>query len=445
MLGHGSIAALFNARSHVEYNTYIQSVDDFAKATIEEVEYAMSLASFDPSTLDLDTCNGHWSGEGLEQTLCSLNALRFASRIYTSIPDSTVSIEVIAHPIHTTSWASSLMGNFKLPPVPPEQGMWFHVDTERQDRSTATYVGPHHQYDEMDTAGRYRSSPSDTSSMSSDSRLSGSDAFYAANDVSSEDIAQKEGIDITLKQSFACLAWFESGEFDIPVAQMNAVMALVNGDSIYVASGLLMDPSMDSRRAPIQRVFGSLGRSEMCLLAPPADPRLADPALSSWEQINHIDFDGQFQDNFRSTSLHLTFTESEDAVYLGNRGLRDCQAVFLEALVFIDDRGRNIGDLDILSMFNNPTFSVMQPCVHSKEKREDFSGALKLTAVDCWEEFLDPPEGATIFRASGNWQARLGASAAATKKGREVLVLPSQACLRCLQSVELAPTCIVIS
>jgi hypothetical protein len=224
--------------------------------------------------------------------------------------------------------------------------------------------------------------------------------------VPNKKVARERGIGLALRESSACLAWFDSGEFDIIVPQMNAVMALINGDSIYVASSLLVNPSMETIQAPIKRVFGNLGRSEMCLLVPPADPRLAQPTLSSWKQINHAEFDGRLQDSFRGTSLHLTFTESEDAMYVGNRGLRDCQAVFIEALVFIDDRGRNIGDLDILSMFKQPIFSVGKWFVQSEEERGEFSGQVKFTAVDCWEEFLDPPEGATIFRASGNWQAR---------------------------------------
>jgi hypothetical protein len=137
----------------------------------------------------------------------------------------------------------------------------------------------------------------------------------------------------------------------------------------------------------------------------------------------------------------LTFTESEDAIYMGNRGLRDRQVVLLEALISIDDRGRNVGDLDILSMFSNPRFVTQTECPHTAEQKKTSLQCLpyltdRLTSVDCWEEFLDPPERTAIFRASGNWQARLGAAAAAVQMGKNVLVLPENPCLHCLDGWE---------
>ncbi|EAT90362.1 hypothetical protein SNOG_02150 [Parastagonospora nodorum SN15] len=213
-----------------------------------------------------------------------------------------------------------------------------------------------------------------------------------------------------------------------------SIMALINGNSIYVASALLSDPSIPPSGTPITRVFGNLGRSEMSLLVPPVDPRLAELDLSSWKHINHSHFTGRLQDCFSSTSLHLTFTDSEDTVYLGNRGLRDRQVVFLEALVSIDDRGKHIGDLDILSMFSKPTFEVQKSCSHTPEERADVLLGCRLIAIDNWDEFLDPPERAAIFRANGNWQARLGAAAAAIQMGMETLVLSAKRpCLQCLK------------
>jgi hypothetical protein len=433
MLGHGSIAAVYQAGSRIAYDTYNRSPLDFPLATIDEIEAAISSEFFNPSNLDLDTCCGHWSGLGLEQTTCSLAALVFASTLYESMPESTVSIEVITSPMYLNSWALYIQNHNSIY-TPPERGMWWHADTDLQRTISQSIADP-----EMDRllAGSVQSEgPSGDSDDLSEAWSSDEESDHELN---------SNAMDMILKRSFACIAWFESGEFDIPVDQLNAVMALVNGDSIYVASSLLTDPSDSTPGAPIRRIFGNLGRSDMSLLVPPADPRLAEPELRYWKHINHSEFDGKLVDCFKSTSLHLTFTDSEDAVYLGNRGLRDRQVVFLEALVSIDDRGRNIGDLDILSMFSTPSFRVMKPCAHTKEQREIFPRRQHLTAIDCWDEFLDPPDGPAIFRARGNWQARLGAAAAAVRVGKRVIVLPEQTCLQCLGALTMEPRNFVIA
>ena len=235
-----------------------------------------------------------------------------------------------------------------------------------------------------------------------------------------------------LLKSFACLAWFESGEFNIAIDELRGVMALANGDSIYVASALLADPATGASNVAIRRVFGNLGRPEMSLLIPPSDPRLSEPDPSSWNLINHAAFDGKFQDCFASTSLHLTFTDFEMPLDVGARGYRDRQVVLLETLVSIDDRGKHIGDLDILSAIKSDKFSVMRTCLHSDSQAVETLRKDGLISLDSWDEFLDPPRSIAIFRASGNWQARLAAATAAIQAGQRIVVLPETPCLKCV-------------
>ncbi|KAF2686430.1 hypothetical protein K458DRAFT_299372 [Lentithecium fluviatile CBS 122367] len=236
-------------------------------------------------------------------------------------------------------------------------------------------------------------------------------------------------------KSFACLAWFESGEFDIAPNGLGDVFALANGDSIYVASAFLSDPAVYRSKAPISRVFGNVGRPELTLMIPPSHPRLAEPDLRSWKLINHCPFDGTFQNGFASTSLHLTFTDFEMPLDVGARGLRDRQVVLLESLVSIDDRGRKVGDLDILSMFDSERLTI-EICPHMNEhEAQEGSPVDGLVSLDCWDEFLDPPRSAGVFRATGNWQARLSAAAAGIQAAwKRVLVLPESPCVRCLQN-----------
>jgi hypothetical protein len=433
LFGHGNTAAIFQVKPDITYDSYNQSISDSPLATIEEIESALASDVFDPSNIDLNTCCGHWSGEGLRQIMCSLHALEFTSSLYESMPDSTVSIEVMNKPLYRNSWATLIRPACVSNDTLPKRDMWWHLDPEYENSSfeDSDHEGAGEFDGSLETGEPEEAEDVEIDHIWTDVDFSTDSARTLPSGL--DDSVMKRVPYMQLSRSFACIAWFDSGEFDIPLAHLNTVMALDNGDSIYVASALLSDPSATAKDTPIRRVFDNLGRSEMCLLVPPTDPRLAEPDLSAWKQINHADFCGKLQDCFSSTSLHLTFTDSEDAVYMGNRGLRDRQVVFLEALVSIDDRGKHIGDLDILSMFRKPTFKVQKTCSHTTEERAVIFDKCQLIAVDNWDEFLDPPEHTAIFRASGNWQARLGAAAAAIQMGKKILVLPPEKpCLQCL-------------
>jgi hypothetical protein len=482
-LGHGQTAAVFRRQDGPTYDTYSQSVSDMPSATIEEIEAVVYADGFNPASLELWSSCYHASGEGLVQQMRSLSALMFTTSLYQSMPDSTVSIEVINGTLYGTSWVRSLELIELEYPYSYSQGLWWHYDETinrvrartsqsrnlqslrrwsnkelKPDIHAYPFHPDHLHEDTVDLFPFHENALHEGAIIEVEPQVATlaedipeEDGWYFAirSPPTSQQRLEQEMHTLEqvfhhdhekaqndkgfeMRRIFSCIAWFESGEFDIEMEHLQAVMALANGASIYVASGLLGDPSATTKDAPVRRVFGNLGRSELCLLVPPADPRLAKPDVRSWKLINHSAFDGQFQDCFGGTTLHLTFTDSEDAVYVGNRGLRDRQVVLLETLISIDDRGRNIGDLDILSMFDNPRLRVNDVCAHASDKDITSVTDWDLTAVDCWEEFLDPPTGTGIFRASGNWQARLGATAAAIQAGKNVLVLPKPACLLCL-------------
>lgn len=259
---------------------------------------------------------------------------------------------------------------------------------------------------------------------------------------------------------FSCLAMFESGQFAIDPASLKGVMAMSSYDSIFVASALMTDPWENNAGKPIKRVFGNMGRSEMAFMIPPTDPRFKDANPGSWHLINHASFDGQFLDSFKSTSLHLSLTDFELFLDVGARGLRDRQAVVLESVITVNDKGVDLGDLDILSIFESDLVVRARPCSHGfraylKEsegdsrspdvKRDDTptspqrvaASSIDLISLDCWDELLDPPATSkSIFRATGNWQARLAATAACRQKGHRTLILPKKACVLCIGTVE---------
>ncbi|OAL54742.1 hypothetical protein IQ07DRAFT_583943 [Pyrenochaeta sp. DS3sAY3a] len=461
--GHGQLAAVFRGQDNVTRDIYCKDLKDEPSATMDEIEAVVASSSFDPTGLELRSCCYHWSGEGLRQQTCSFNALVFATNIYKSMKESTISIEVINSKMYESVWAQSIEHEDFV--FPDQYHMWWHTDDysnpekvhkdsntwSRSNLAEAMKADLFWFREEVETLGDRSKSKRGQAAYNVPMPANVSRPIVHQKDYGNRHSlhqdwqASQEGASKELKRAFACIAWFDSGEFNIPLQNLNGVMALANGASIYVASGLLADPSVQSTDTPIRRVFGNLGRSEMCLLVPPGEPRLADPDVRSWKLINHSAFDGQFQDCFGGTTLHLTFTDSEDAVFVGNRGLRDRQVVILEALISIDDRGRNIGDLDILSMFTNPSFRVHELCEHTSSPAAASVADWAMTSLDCWEEFLDPPSGAAIFRAKGNWQARLGAAAAATQMGKHVVVLPGKSCLRCLANCKKSHINVIIA
>ncbi|KAI1740085.1 hypothetical protein F4680DRAFT_419635 [Xylaria scruposa] len=259
-----------------------------------------------------------------------------------------------------------------------------------------------------------------------------------------------------LTSAFVCIAMMETGEFDIDPSSLENVIALSSGDSIFVASALLRDPVLpvESSRL-VKRVLGSLGRSELAFMVPTAEPILKAADPGSWRLINHHAFDGQFLNAFTGTSLHLSFTDYELPLDVGSKGLRDKQAIILESVISLNDGGMHYGDIDVMTAIDTSQEGQFRKCNHlhqsamgrrDNDLRPDgcnttTSGRVQnqesfkdiLTSLDCWEEVLDfPRKGAGIFRAAGNWEARLAAVAVSRQLNKRVLVLPSNGCMLCL-------------
>ncbi|RKL46403.1 hypothetical protein BFJ70_g2895 [Fusarium oxysporum] len=243
-----------------------------------------------------------------------------------------------------------------------------------------------------------------------------------------------------LAVSLACIAMFESGEFDIDPRALLGTFALSSGDSIYLTSAMTTDPALVTARGEVRRVLGNLGRPEMVFLVSAAKPMLGGCDLSSWRMVDHEPFDGLLLNSFTSTTLHLTLTDFEMPIDIGVRGLRDTQVVILESVVSLNDSGKHLGDLNIVSCLDNSTLSVDCACTPHLPLQGPTQGrdptivhrAGYLTSIDCWDEFFDFPLTKAIMRVSGNWQGRLAAVAAGIQKGKRVLLLPQHSCLTCL-------------
>jgi hypothetical protein len=112
-------------------------------------------------------------------------------------------------------------------------------------------------------------------------------------------------------QAFSCISMFDSAACDLDPEALEEVFALSVGSSIYVAEAMLCDPYQSTKDTNIRRVIGNLGRAGISLLIPPTDPSVREPGEDSWTQINHTKFDGQAEDSFQHTSIHLSFTGYE--------------------------------------------------------------------------------------------------------------------------------------
>ena len=241
-----------------------------------------------------------------------------------------------------------------------------------------------------------------------------------------------EPLELDLASSFACIAMLESGNIDLASTGLHSVMAMSSGDSLYIATPLLSDPAnqLDSK---ITRIRGNVGRAGIALLIPPDQPRTREIDPKDWNLINHDEFDGVITDSFKSTSLHMSFTEFVLPIDTGLRGIRDTEIYFLETVISMHDKGRWMGDLKILPVLEDPLFRIIPndniSCKHTR--KTDVSSEEELISIDSWYEFFDRPKGPVVFRAHGNWMARLAAASMSVVKGHLTLVFGENICWRC--------------
>ncbi|PMD39622.1 hypothetical protein L207DRAFT_529579 [Hyaloscypha variabilis F] len=119
------------------------------------------------------------------------------------------------------------------------------------------------------------------------------------------------GLSLSLQETFACITMFETGIINLETYSFDNVMAISSGDAIFVAATLLCDPYECPQATEIRRIVGNVGRAGVSLLISPAQLRKEKQKISSWDCVTHEDFNGLAEDNFRSTSVHLSFTATK--------------------------------------------------------------------------------------------------------------------------------------
>ena len=238
--------------------------------------------------------------------------------------------------------------------------------------------------------------------------------------------------------AFACINMFESGRYDANPAELENVMAMASGDSIYVIAALLCGPSQESYSRAIKRVAGNIGRPGIAFLVPPVDPLIKTVSISEWPQISCNEFDWTLRDCFENTSLHLSFTGASTPVNLNFSGGQDAEVYMLETLVSVHDNGKWIGDLNILKTFVSPQLNLISLCSDRHQHGAAVVPSIskyQMTSIETWLELVDTPEEHfCVVRAYGNWEARLATGSISVAKGYFTLVVPDDICWNCLEN-----------
>lgn len=236
------------------------------------------------------------------------------------------------------------------------------------------------------------------------------DTFEVVAKTSTQDLCGQ----MSRAQSFACIAMMESGQSNIDVEHMEAVVALCSENSIFVAGILLSDPTTANLGMNIRHLVGNVGHAGIVLMISPNEPSTRAPTYDI-SMIDHNLYDGKHVDSFKGTSLHLSFTKWEMPLEWDNTGDIDQQVFLLESVISVQDKGRWIADLDVLALEKDGCDILQFPCDCDRSKPPTDKD---IASLDSWEELLDAPPSVGVIRASYNWVARLCAAAILIRKGQ---------------------------
>jgi hypothetical protein len=236
------------------------------------------------------------------------------------------------------------------------------------------------------------------------------------------------------KQTFACIARFESGTFNFTPSAMSGVIAISSNNSLYVTRRLLQDP-WQSSCTTVDRVIGNVGKSGMAFLVSPEIPRPPRAVSDDYALVNHYPFSSKEEDCFQRTTLHMNLTGWELPIDVGSRGNRDIEAYYAEVAIGIYDHGKWVADVNIMNIFQHRLSIIVPHCSTRHERlvqKEDLS---RFVSIDSWEELLDNPLEIGVVRAHRNWQARLAAAALSLQQGHETRILPEKVCWDCCNAI----------
>ncbi|KAG4430288.1 hypothetical protein IFR05_014235 [Cadophora sp. M221] len=250
---------------------------------------------------------------------------------------------------------------------------------------------------------------------------------------------------LNLSQSFACIAMFESGTCNLDPGTLREAFAMASGNSLYVAGALLCDPHEQPSSTEIRRVIGNVGRAGITFLISPPEVKIRENNPEKWMTINHRDFDGQPENHFSQTSLHLSFTNYEIPLVTEDtdRHTIDRAVICVETLISIFEKGTWVGEVDVLKgLRSGVERAASDECSNTSCKSKGTTRSyhdmllkapqIAATSVENWDELIEAPcSGSIAVRAHENWLARLAATALCSKLQFQPFVLPKEVCWSC--------------
>ncbi|KAI0856354.1 hypothetical protein F4860DRAFT_506763 [Xylaria cubensis] len=211
------------------------------------------------------------------------------------------------------------------------------------------------------------------------------------------------------------------------------------GDSLIVPNRLLDDPFQAHRgSACFVRILGNIGQPGLVIFSSVQSPMSAKLDQSNWRFANQQVFNGMRENALGSTSMHLSFTNWKHAIdQVKEHGTQDSQCHKMESVISIREKGRWIGDVDVMAALrsNNVYFMAPQPpCTHSPNA----APLQDMQSIESWNGLSDISAGLVVVRAHGSWLARLAATAFLAQQGnmeqsfvRRITVCPPNVCWQC--------------
>jgi len=164
------------------------------------------------------------------------------------------------------------------------------------------------------------------------------------------EILQSQDFFMSRASAMACISMFESKDINLRPENLEDLLAVSSSNHLYATEILFCDPSEKPPANALRHVIESVGRSGLALLLSPRSTILREMDRDSWVMVNHVPFDGRYEDSFASTSLHLSLTGNEQTVNIHEYGDIDSSVDFVEAVVSAHDRGVWHAGLDLLHL-----------------------------------------------------------------------------------------------
>ncbi|KAH9905422.1 hypothetical protein F4778DRAFT_707184 [Xylariomycetidae sp. FL2044] len=242
--------------------------------------------------------------------------------------------------------------------------------------------------------------------------------------------------------AFRLLTFLETGHDIGPLAgpapigsHWNRVIAVSTEDTLYVNPNVMGSPGTAAvGPLELRRIRGNVGRPGLTIIGWFSNYALEfrKPDPTKWQIVNHNTFNGDLEDCFSSTSLHIQFTGYSEVIDFGAHN-RVSNGALVEAVVSAYDRIDWLGDLN---MWQSPPWSEKLQVVSRLPEcpGDSFRKPInqELVTIENWEELLSPHHATPgVIQCHGNWQARLAASSLCVQRGYLTLLFQDHGCWFC--------------